>query len=417
MRRFLTLILIGTGLLAAAAPGFGQDDAPGPVVVADVRGPLEARALDFLVAAVRSPDAQVVVLQLDNPGLASGEPAELLAAIQEADTPIAAWVGPSGAAAFGLAGQLLDAADVAGAAQGAHFGYLQQPRAGGPIVTGTPWDDTPYGLGEVTVDSSSASMELIDVVTPTIGQFIVSLDGLVVGNLELETAETITADDGAEVTVPSVFVRFEKPSLTTRFLRLGMRPDAAFFFLLAGLALVAFEFYAAGVGVTAAVAAVSLLLAGFGLASLPMNWIAVGAAVLGLGAYNWDFQRNELGVRSIAGTGLLLYGGLAFTDAGPQFGPRWWVVLVVVAGIGLFYMFAMTTIVRSRYSTPTIGREYLVGQRGTATSTFDPEGIIDLDGARWRARTTRAADVAPGDALEVLEVNGIVLEVGPVDSE
>jgi membrane-bound serine protease (ClpP class) len=417
MRRVLTFLLAVTGLVVAAAPGFTRDEAPGPVVVADVRGPLEARALDFLSGAVRSPDAQVVVLQLDNPGLASGDAAQLLAAIRDAETPIAAWVGPSGAAAFGLAGQLLDAVDVAGAAQGTHVGYLQQPRAGGPIVTGTPWDDTPYGTGEITVDSSSSSEELIDVVTPTIGQFIASLDGLVVGDIELETAEAITADDGTEITVPSVFVRFEKPGLATRFLRLAMRPDAAFFFLLAGLALAAFEFYAAGVGVTAAVAAVSLLLAGFGLASLPMNWPAVAAALIGLGAYNWDFQRNELGVRSIAGTALLLYGGLAFTDAAPQFGPRWWVVVVIVAGVALFYMFAMTTIVRSRYSTPTIGREYLVGRRGVATSEFDPEGVVDLDGARWRARSTRAAGVSPGDAVEVLEVKGIILEVGPVDAD
>jgi membrane-bound serine protease (ClpP class) len=416
MRRLAALLFIAVGLASAAVPGSAADE-PGPVVVADVRGPLEARALEFLVSSVRSPDAQVVVLQLNSPGLASGDATELLEAIRESKTPIAAWVGPSGAAAFGLPGQLLDAVHYAGAAPGARVGYLQQPRAGGPILTGTPWDDAPYGTGEVTIDSSVASLELMDVVTPTIGQFIASLDGLVVGDTQLETAETVTTDDGAEITVTSVFVRFEKPSLTTRFLRLAIRPDAAFFFLVAGLALVAFEFYAAGVGVTAAVAAVGLLLAGFGMASLPMNWSAVVAALLGMGAYNWDFQRNELGIRSIVGTALLLFGGLAFTDAAPQFGPRLWVVLVIVAGVALFYMFAMTTIVRSRYSTPTIGREYLVGRRGVAASGFDPEGVVDLDGARWRARSHRAAGVSSGDPVVVLEVKGIVLEVGPVEAD
>ena len=65
------------------------------------------------------------------------------------------------------------------------------------------------------------------------------------------------------------------------------------------------------------------------------------------------------------------------------------------------------------FATPTIGREHLVGRRGVAATAFDPEGVVDLDGARWRARTTRAADLAPGDEVEVLEVKGIVLEVGP----
>jgi membrane-bound serine protease (ClpP class) len=415
MRRVFVLLLVASGLAVGAVPGFARDELP--VVVAHVRGPLEARALEFLEAAVRSPDAQVVVLHIDNPGLASGDPGGLLAAIEEVKTPITAWVGPAGSTAFGLAGQVLDAVDVAGAAQGAYVGYLQQPRAGGPVLTDTPWDGEPYGTGEVTIDSASADLDIVDVVTPTIGQFIVSLDGVVVRDLELETATTATAEDGTEVIVPSVFVRFEKPSLTTRFLRLAMQPDAAYFFLLAGLALAAFEFYAAGVGVTAAVAAVSLILAGFGLASLPMNWVAVVAAMAGLGLYNWDFQRNELGWRSIAGTGLLLYGGLAFTDAAPQFGPRWWVILVIVSGVAVFYLIAMTTIVRSRYSTPTIGREYLVGRRGVAASSFDPEGVVDLDGARWRARSHRAAGLAVGDPVEVLEVKGIVLEVSPVDPD
>jgi membrane-bound ClpP family serine protease len=40
-------------------------------------------------------------------------------------------------------------------------------------------------------------------------------------------------------------------------------------------------------------------------------------------------------------------------------------------------------------------------------------GIVELDGARWRARSHRAAGIAAGDPIEVLEVSGVMLEVGP----
>jgi membrane-bound ClpP family serine protease len=73
----------------------------------------------------------------------------------------------------------------------------------------------------------------------------------------------------------------------------------------------------------------------------------------------------------------------------------------------------MTTVVRSRFSTQTIGREYLVGRTGVAESQFDPEGLVAVDGATWKGRAPRAAGIQPGDPVTVLAVKGILLEVGP----
>jgi membrane-bound serine protease (ClpP class) len=253
------------------------------------------------------------------------------------------------------------------------------------------------------------------IVQPTIGQFIAALDGMqfdtATGTVTLETVKEETGEDGVVIVTSSVDVRFLKPTLLTRFLRLGTRPDAAFFFLVAGLAVAAFEFYAAGAGVAAAVAALSLFLAGYGFAALPMNWWAVVVAVAGVGLYTWDFQRNELGVRSVLGTILMFWGGMAFVGGSPQIRTGLGTVLLTVIGVLLFYMFAMTTIVRSRFGTPTIGREHLVGARGNAESALDPDGVVIIDGAKWRARAQRATVINPGDEIEVIAVEGITLQV------
>jgi membrane-bound ClpP family serine protease len=196
-------------------------------------------------------------------------------------------------------------------------------------------------------------------------------------------------------------------------LRLASEPEATFFFLVAAIAAATFEFYAAGVGVSAAASVIAFLLAGYGLATLPISWPSVGAAVLGLLLYTWDFQRNRLGWRSLLGTVLLLVGGLTITDARPQMAPVWWIVVIVVAGTALFYAVALTTIVRSRFSTATIGREYLIGRGGKAETAFDPEGIVVVGEARWRARSHREAGIMPGDTVEVTGVDGIVLDVEP----
>ena len=417
MRRSIPLALTAVAVALAVTPAFGQSEpAAGPVVVADVRGPLDQRALDFLAEAVRTPDAQLVVIQMNNAGISSGDPAELYAAVADGPTPIAVWVGPAGAVGYGGAGQLLLAADATGAAPGTRVGYLE-PVVIRADVAGVPATAAVREVGAAASSSlpitEQTAPALIDEIVPTIGQFIASLDGKTVGGRTLETARQIEADDGSLITVPSVEVRFIKPGLLTRFFRLASRPEAAFFFLLAGIAVATFEFYAAGAGVAAAVAALSLFLAGYGWATLPMNWPAVVVAMVGLLLYTWDFQHNRLGVGSVAGTAALLAGGFFYTGAAPQYTPAWWGVLVTVAGIALFYGFALTTVVRSRFSTLTIGREYLVGKVGTAETDFDPEGVVIVDGARWRARSHRAAGLGPGDTIQVLEVSGILLEVGP----
>ncbi|MDX2344650.1 MAG: NfeD family protein [Acidimicrobiia bacterium] len=416
MLRRLTLLLFVLSAVVAVVPASAQDAQAGPVVVADVRGPLDQRALDFLVDAVLTDDAQLVVLKIDNPGIASGDPAELFAAIQETDNQVVAWVGPDGAVAYGGAGQLLGTVAVAGAAPGARIGHMSPTVAGQKLSNLAGEDVWELRDTEIVIRDESTS-ELVDVVQPPIGQFIAALDGMAITTnfreSVLETAEELTLEDGSTVISSSVEVRFLKPTLLTRFLRLGTRPDAAFFFLLAGLAVGAFEFYAAGGGIAAAMAALSLFLAGYGFATLPMNWLAVVAAVLGVGFYTWDFQRHELGIRSIVGTVLMLWGGIAFVGGSPQIGTSVWSVLLTVVGITLFYLFAMTTIVRSRFGTPTIGREHLVGAIGVAESALTPDGVVTIEGAKWRARSHRAAGIDRGAAIEVLAVEGITLQVAP----
>lgn len=424
--RHSRFFLLTFGVLLAGVPSVAQEVAPGPVVVADVRGPLEQRGLDFLADVVANEDAQLVVLKIDNPGVASGDPRSLFAAIADARIPVVAWVGPGGARAYGGVAQLLDVVAIVGAAPGVRIGFALPTVAEGPILEPAMG---PASLDPTTVTGRLASSTVligeadppafVDIVQPTIGQFIAALDGRTVatasGPVVLETAKRTTLEDGSTTVISSVEVRFLKPTLFTRFLRLGDRPDAAFFFLLAGLAVAAFEFYAAGVGVAAAVAVLLLFLAGFGMATLPVSGLAVALAIAGVGLYTWDLQRNELGARSILGTIIMIWGGLTFVGGGDQFGTDWWAVLLIVLGIMLFYLFALTTIVRLRFGTPTIGREHLIGMKGLAESALDPEGVVVIDGARWRGRAHRAAGVAAGMPVEVLAVEGITLRVAPLD--
>ena len=106
---------------------------------------------------------------------------------------------------------------------------------------------------------------------------------------------------------------------------------------------------------------------------------------------------------------LTLYGG----DA--RLNPPWWVLAIVIVGTARFRLGAMTAVVRSRFSTPTVGREGMVGEEGRAEVAVAPDGVVVIQGARWRARTNRATPIGAGDPVRVVAVEGLVLEVEPED--
>jgi membrane-bound serine protease (ClpP class) len=89
------------------------------------------------------------------------------------------------------------------------------------------------------------------------------------------------------------------------------------------------------------------------------------------------------------------------------------VIAAVVLGAILFYRLAVPTFIRARFSTPTIGREGMIGELGVAEVEIDPDGVVVINGARWRARTNRATPIGPGDSARVVSVDGLVLEVEP----
>lgn len=413
-RLLLPLACLFTGLVLAVPASAGGS---GGVDVVVVDGLLDGRMTDFVVDAIEGSDAAIVVIQLDSPATLNGDLERLRVAAAGARLPLAVYAGPDPARVAGGAVLLLDAADVTGAAPGVVIGPAVPFRAGDDPDDADPMASYPtlpeaiIGDAVVVVDDLDG---FFDLVVPSIGQFVVALDGIdIPGKGVLETAVTEEVD-GVPRLVPSVPIRFVEPGVVDRTIRLGATPEAAFFFLVAGFALAAFEFYAAGPGLAAATAAASLMLGGYGVAVLPVRWWAVALVPLGLLLYTVDFQRNDLGWKSLLGTVALMAGGLWFTDAAPQIEQTWWVVALVVVFAALWFGFALTTVVRARFSTQTIGRDHLVGRTGTAVTAIEPEGIVLVDGARWRARASRVSGISDGDAVRVAAVEGIVLEVDPV---
>jgi membrane-bound serine protease (ClpP class) len=253
-------------------------------------------------------------------------------------------------------------------------------------------------------------------VRPTIGELIVRLDGETVttaaGPIKLSTAKVIGHGRDRR-RQPNQDVVFNRLGLGASLLHRLISPAIAYVLIVAGLALMVFEFYTAGVGLAGLVGALCVIGAFVGFSHLPLHWWALGLLFLATFGFAVDVQAGSLGPWTVIGAVALGTGSWWLYGGASQLRPSWWVLLLVSLGMLLFMLGGMTAMVRSRFSTPTVGREGMIGEEGTAEVAVDPDGVVMIRGSRWRARTNRATPIGAGAPVRVVAVEGLVLEVEP----
>jgi membrane-bound serine protease (ClpP class) len=262
------------------------------------------------------------------------------------------------------------------------------------------------------VDDTEAANE--GITTPaldqaTFGDFVVNMDGMRVDGHVLHTAKVVHVN-GEPRRQPTVSVQFQKLSLIEQLLHTAASPSVAYLMLLIGLLLIAMDFFTGGVGLGVGCGCGALMLAAYGLGTLPIRvWALV---LIGVGVFGFcvDLQAGVPRVWTAVGAILLVIGSLfLYRGVGISFLG----LAVGVLGTPLFMVAGLPVMIRSRFSTPTIGRQSLVGEMGVALGPVEPEGTVEVRGAPWRARTNRATPIAVGDRIRVVSIDGLLLEVEP----
>lgn len=431
-RRVLLLLLVaGSGWLAATAgPVAAQvrdcPDVPpsvrsmpssassGDVVqIVEVVGLMDPVLADFVVDrinAASAPDSGVgaIVLRVDSRRavIDHGDLAAIADTIVGSRVPVTAWVGPSGARATGEVAQLLALADRVGVAPGARIGET------GPQVLdcdrfGRLWGSNAPLLADRTVNHSEAlTSAVVPAAAPTLGEFLFTLE-----DLGFETVEVVD-DETAEVRLePKTSVQFVSLPFVGGIMHTVASPPLAYLLFLVALSLVLLEFYTAGVGIAGVVGAGCGLLSLYGLATLPTNAYAIALIVFAFFAFAIDVQTGVPRTWTAIGTASVVVGTLTLYDGVSM---SWVPMMGGLVGLMFGVLGGLPPLVRSRFSTPTIGREWMIGMRGEATEDVHPFGVVRIADSLWRARTFRASPIAPGEEVEVTGIDGLLLEVSPV---
>jgi len=395
------VLIVLAALAATAHPASAAAPISGHIDVVQVNGLIDPIQVDFLhhaLAGATRSGAVALVVQLNSGGGVVSPPEidHLASDIAHSPVPVAVWVGPNGSRAYGAAYALFRAAPLRGLAPGTRVGNATAPD---PLAGRT------LGAG----DAITAGVANIN--QPTLGDFIVNLDGHTVGDLTLHTATQVKGPNGEPRRAPSVGVRFEKLNLLQQLFHTAASPSVAYLMLLIGLMLAILEFFTAGIGIAAVCGAVTLVLSSYGFGVLPFRGWAMALIGVAMFGFCVDLQAGVPRVWTAVATICLLAASLGLYHGGVHLS-----LLALAAGVigtPLFMVAGMPAMVRARFSTATIGRQSLVGEMGVALAAVEPEGTVQVRGAPWRARTNRATPIAAGDAIRVVSIDGLLLEVEP----
>ena len=443
---------------AAAAGGTVAKGAERHMEVVQVEGAIDPVVADLIRGSIRRAQtngASVVILQIDSMGALDTDPLDLIRAVRDSSVPVVSWIGPGKATARGAAAAVVAWSSFSAASPGASLGPVEPQRLDGKRATGLSarkvvvlvvpdarltadllkkLDKEVLPLGALFVHKATRLRELknrrvtgqsageaglIDAVAPTLGDLIVALNGKEVptagGPVRLSTAKQVDTKAGPRQTA-------DQP---VSFLKLGTfasvehsltSPSVVFLLLIVGLSLMVFEFFTVGIGLAGVVGAAAVAGALYGCSHLPVTGWALGLLFLSTFGFAVDVQAGHQGFWTGVGViglpigALKLFGGSAALDV-----PLWLVALVFVGQI-IFMLGGMTVAVRNRFSIPTVGRDSMIGELGEAHTDLNPDGVVTVRGAPWRARTGRGRPVSAGGPIRVVAVDRLVLEVEPGDA-
>ncbi|HEV7863867.1 MAG TPA: NfeD family protein [Acidimicrobiia bacterium] len=425
---------------AGAVPGSAQvaEGAERHMEIVQVEGTIDPVVADLITSSLRRAQtngASVVILQIDSKGAVDTDPLALIDTVRSSKVPVVAWIGPGKSSAGGAAAALVVAGSFAAASPGADLGPINPLRLDGkssgdevllheipglPPVAGSRLATRFTDLSDRRVSGrKAAEIGLIDIVAPTLGDLIVGLHDKEVptaaGTVRLSTAKVVTTKDGPRQTADQP-VRFIKLGTLASVQHSLTSPSVAFLLLVVGLSLIVFEFFTIGVGLAGMVGAGAVAGAFFGFSHLPVAPWALALVLLSTLGFAIDVQAGHLGFWTAVGVVGLLVGSLGLFDGSSLLNVPLWLVALLFVGQIVFMLGGMTVAVRNRFSIPTVGRDSMIGELGEAHTELNPDGVVTVRGAPWRARTSRGRPVSAGGTVRVVAVDRLVLEVEPGDA-
>lgn len=416
-------------LLALLAASFlGVVPASGDIPVVELAGDVHAVSAEHVVTAIERADAQgapLLVLRVDTPGGYDTSMRQIIEKMLNCRTPVAVWVGPSGARAASAGFLITIVADVAAMAPGTNIGAAHPVAGMGQMdevmskkVTS---DAAAYIRGKAERRGRNVEMAEKAVVESKSFTEKEALDAHLIDMVVKDIPSLIEALDGKEIK------RFDGSLLTLHLkgqgtatvemnwrqaiLSLIARPAVLFLLLLGALAGLGTEISHPGMLFPGIVGTVCLILFFFATQIIPINAAGVLLILLAIGLFAAEVKVGSYGLLTTAGLAAMILGAMMLVDAPvPEMRISLGTLLPAAIVMAALTMLIVWRVIQAQRLKPRTGQEGMIGQTGVADTALAPEGWVRVAGERWKA-VTDDGYAAQGEKVKVASVDGLMLHV------
>jgi membrane-bound serine protease (ClpP class) len=249
-------------------------------------------------------------------------------------------------------------------------------------------------------ETQAKKQRVIDFIAKDIDDLVAKLDGR---RVELPAGKTIIKTTG--ITVVEIPKNFR-----LRWLAVLAHPNIAYILLMLGFYGLLFEFTHPGIGFPGIGGAICLILAFFGLQVLPTNYAGIALIALAIAMFIAEIKVTSYGLLTLGGIVTLFLGSLILFASPYEFMRASLPVIISFTAATLAVaLFLAYMALRSQRRRPVTGAEGLVRATGEVISWEDRGGKVFVHGELWEAEADE--ELAPGNAIEVISVVGMVLIV------
>ncbi len=397
------------------------------IPVVELDGVVHAITAAHVVQAIDRADASgapLLVVRMDTPGGLDSSMRQIIDRMLRSKTPVAVFVGPSGARGASAGFVILEAADIAAMAPGTNVGAAH-PVAGlgqmDEVMSKKVTSDAAAYIRskaerrgrnvemaeKAVVESRSFTekealqLKLIDLVAKDVDDLLAQLEG-----------REVKRFDGTTVTVHVTGQRTVEVRMDWRqaILSTIARPEILFLLLLGALAGLGAEISHPGLVFPGVIGTLCLILFLFASQIIPVNWAGVLLVLLAIGLFVAEVKVASYGLLTLGGLVAMILGAMMLVDSPlPEMRVNIWSLAPIILAFAAFTIALVRLVLQAQRRRPQTGKEGLVAQRGEAVSDLDPEGWVVVQGEHWRAW---AGDrVSRGEKVEVLSVDGLHLRV------
>ena len=172
-----------------------------------------------------------------------------------------------------------------------------------------------------------------------------------------------------------------------------------------------FELATPGTSIGGIIGGISLILAIYGMSSLPVNYAGIIFMIVAFVLFVLDLKMPTHGIQTFGGIVALTIGSLVLFKGGETFLrlSKALVATTVITTTGLL-AFIMPMIIKSQKRKASSGSESLINTVGEAKTDLNPKGIIHIKGEDWYAESLEGA-IKNGEKVKVETVDGLVVKV------